>query len=1231
MAVNTAAVQPETDDTKITTQPAAPAQTAQPVQPAAPAQTVQPEFFSAQTAAPAAAKAKKKSPVLAIVIIAAVVVIAAMAGCFFLFKAPITRLFMGNENYANMVMTDCFDNLSDTLGTEESLMLASAVKDMDLSADSSDSTETVGKAVDAVGAAFFAATGGKGASVDHSVKITIDNEKEFVKIFGEEAVKALGEIELDTYAVRTGFYCDSDSYQAVLALLKDGSATMDAQVYYGAEGDAYISFPSLSDKSVKFDLPKRSISIDSLSNAKENETYRNIKNKFSEILKEGEVKIGNESVSLGSLSFEGQVVEVTLGAEEMAEFLEEAQEELCDMLDLSSSEIGLTEVVNGLKGNENASLVLRAFVHNNGSVAGSSVEIQVKENGEKHSITAGWIKENYNLAAEVTMDKDKLLSLSTDNKSATEGVLNLNIFPVVGSNKKFTLKVDYSGLGIASLFGKRIITGSFEISLSIDESLTSDMDPSAADIIGKSKLKLSIKPENGGIAYGIGLNYSDAGSLEYKALITETGSLISKPTGSVIESDDEEALKELGNEIIEKISGDSANPLADSMKGYTTASKITSADSTAASIKNNIDCFLTEADTNGYGMKMGSSMRSIGTVAVRDGVWEVKLSDISCFKNRDNYTWTDTGRGSAGDSKSGVTSPTSMLAIDLANLFPDVKNADIVFSLVGGDCKSVAYSEGTQGILLGTDCPNITENGNWQNYSFPWDGKNAGVTGSGRIVGTSPKAYLDLNAVPYDEPNMNGRYDTMKMPNLKGMDYNDVLSSYGDVFEINVIEEGSTEPKGTVTNQSITGGENVNKGDYITIYVSNGSQPEGKMLNIYCWNEELKESFLKYYTLPEGIIVNWIINPTYNGVFQEKLDEALINNETARPDDKVDLFVAEPDYIKKYVDSDYTLDLAEIGFTTADTEYAYNVSLTTSYDGKRKGVSCTTCPSALIYRRSIAKDVFGTDDPDEVQALLSDWDKFNEAAKKVRDYGYYMTPAYAETYRAFSGGANAPWYDENYVLTIPGYAEEWADQTYDFLNSGSTLTDSIWGTQKFAQMCAEGKTLCFFGPEWYYDYCMMYAYDDSDSGTASYGDWAICEGPQAHFWGGTFLLAAVGTDNPGTVAAIMNDFTRDEELLTNLVVNEGIFVNNISVNEGFADSSNPSNSFLGGQNDMRVLCDIARHIWADYVTSVDYVLNEYYQSNMLDYFEGRVTKEKAIDNFYGQVMELYPILSRPYP
>ena len=390
------------------------------------------------------------------------------------------------------------------------------------------------------------------------------------------------------------------------------------------------------------------------------------------------------------------------------------------------------------------------------------------------------------------------------------------------------------------------------------------------------------------------------------------------------------------------------------------------------------------------------------------------------------------------------------------------------------------------------------------------------------------------------------------------------------------------------------------------------SESEGKVFNIYAWNEEFKGFFEKYYTVPEGITVNWVINPSDDGVYQDKLDAALQAQATAAADDKVDMFLAEADYIIKYVNSDYTMDVSKIGVSALDTEYKYTVDAATdTRNGQLKGVSFQCCPAALIYRRSIAEAVLGTSEPAEVQA---------------KDLGYYMTASYAETFRTFSNNATSPWVDADNNLVIDDVFNQWIDQAYDFVQNEYTLTSDIWGDEKNAQMFKDGKTMCFFGPAWYYNFSMGNA-QDPDKGCP--GDWAIIQGPQAYFWGGTWLLAAEGSDNPEMLADVFNAFTANEDSCTKLVENENQVTNKTKVNQMFAYDPNYGNALLGGENDTSIFVELAKNIKFENKTQYDQLLSEGLPKYMLDYFTGEVSKDEALANFYSFVNDKYPAIVTP--
>lgn len=401
---------------------------------------------------------------------------------------------------------------------------------------------------------------------------------------------------------------------------------------------------------------------------------------------------------------------------------------------------------------------------------------------------------------------------------------------------------------------------------------------------------------------------------------------------------------------------------------------------------------------------------------------------------------------------------------------------------------------------------------------------------------------------------------------------------------------------------------------------------EGKVFRIYAWNEEFKGFFEKYYEVPEGITVEWVINPSDGGVYQDKLDEALLNQENASADEKIDMFLAEADYILKYTDTEYTQDITALGVTDFSNTYEYTVQAASDANGVVKGVSFQCCPSALIYRRSIAEDVLGTSEPAEVQELLNSWEKFDAVAAEAKAKGYLMTSSESETFRVFSNNTTAPLVNEAGELVLDEAIENWKVQAKTYSDNGYTLTADIWSDECTAEMFADGKAMCFFGPAWYFNFCMGNA-QDPDKGC--YGDWAIVEGPQAHFWGGTWLLAATGSDNPTMLADVMDTFINDEEVCKALIENEAQFTNNQAVNAAYAENPEYGNAFLGGQNDVAVFVELAKNIKFENKTIYDQLLTEGLQGYWREYCDGTVTEDEAMANYYKYINEKYPEIITP--
>ena len=379
-----------------------------------------------------------------------------------------------------------------------------------------------------------------------------------------------------------------------------------------------------------------------------------------------------------------------------------------------------------------------------------------------------------------------------------------------------------------------------------------------------------------------------------------------------------------------------------------------------------------------------------------------------------------------------------------------------------------------------------------------------------------------------------------------------------------------------------------------------GPAAQGKVLNIWCWNDEFQSRFNDYYpevsaiasdksttTLKDGTTVKWTINANENNNYQNKLDEALLSQDSAADDDKIDIFLIEADYALKYVDSDYVLDVKkDIGLTDADLagQYQYTKDIVT-VDGSQRGTTWQATPGLFAYRRSIAKDVLGTDDPTEVQSYLSDWDKFNDVAAQASAKGY---------------------------------------------NNKSSLWDSQWASDQGPN----GKVFGFFYSTWGINFTLLGNSLETPTseggkeevGNGIYGDYAVCEGPQPYYWGGTWICGAAGSDNLDTIKDVMQKLTCDEAIMKQITLDTQDYTNNEKAMEEIA-SSDYKSDFLGGQNHIALFAEAAKKIDMSNAGPYDQGLNESFQTAFKDYFTGNVDEDTAKANFETAIKEKYPELT----
>lgn len=167
------------------------------------------------------------------------------------------------------------------------------------------------------------------------------------------------------------------------------------------------------------------------------------------------------------------------------------------------------------------------------------------------------------------------------------------------------------------------------------------------------------------------------------------------------------------------------------------SSSVSLANGVASSLRRELDYFLTEADTNGYGISRSSCMMDVEIS--EDYVWNIKLSNVYAFNSNENISWASEATATATMWKSEAEDATALLAIHMASLFPDIRGACFEVYISDGYCKSLWYTEDTSSVddvasfSYGKNC----DDDGWF-YYYNWVSGISGVSSEGYIIGTSP-------------------------------------------------------------------------------------------------------------------------------------------------------------------------------------------------------------------------------------------------------------------------------------------------------------------------------------------------------------------------------------------------------------------------------------------------------------------------------------------------------------
>ena len=433
--------------------------------------------------------------------------------------------------------------------------------------------------------------------------------------------------------------------------------------------------------------------------------------------------------------------------------------------------------------------------------------------------------------------------------------------------------------------------------------------------------------------------------------------------------------------------------------------------------------------------------------------------------------------------------------------------------------------------------------------------------------------------------------------------------------------------------------------------------PEGN-LKVWAFAGDSRAIVTAFQEKYPNVKIDYTMIPMTNGEYQTKVKAA------AGTADAPDVVFLEAAFVREWVESDLLADQSDL-LPLAQELKSYQAGIDVgANEGVNKAFTFQSTPGAFFYRRSLAKECLGTDDPEKVQAMVADLDKFVEVAAKIKACGtgdYYTVGIGGELANPFYTNRAQPWIVDDTLVIDPKvvdyvrFAKMMRDKGYEsganqwtegwFAGFNDTLKDAN-GTPK--------KVFSYFLPTWGLTYVLSPNAKSKDGANDTTGDWAMVNGPMPYQWGGTWIGGLDGSKNADLAKEFIKYTTLNEDFLTNWAkgyyvnaklkeidptvpddLNQvaGDFVSSQAVVEKIKDSFDKSTlaDFLGGQNSYGAFAEAAPTVSGKLMTGADDAIQRALNDPLSAYLGGTMTEAEMWAAWLDAVRNEFPDLAIPEP
>ena len=429
-----------------------------------------------------------------------------------------------------------------------------------------------------------------------------------------------------------------------------------------------------------------------------------------------------------------------------------------------------------------------------------------------------------------------------------------------------------------------------------------------------------------------------------------------------------------------------------------------------------------------------------------------------------------------------------------------------------------------------------------------------------------------------------------------------------------------TEPSMTEQTESEPSAETVIRDDlegYRKLTVADAKDEDSGKIMIYGHNSEFVTLAEKYAGITSDDYDFIEVNDSAD--YRQKLD-AVLSDGYGAPD----IFTCDAAYARKYLASDDTIAINDLGIDYAECTGMFDYTLRFASDdtGVVKGLAWKACPCGVFYQRSAAEEYLGTSDPEELAGSFATWNAVMESAEKVNkasEGSVKLFSGYTEIYDAYVSGRDSEWIMDGDINIDPDIeelfdfakklytddltfsAEKWSDPWKDRMSDNSVVT--YWGSLQFAK------------------YQMALDPGEGSEANPTTGDWGITTGPADYFSGGTWVMASKYCDKKAAAGEIIRAVCINEDNLNDMV-GKGEFVNSVKLMTEAAADDKFCLAWLGGQNPYPVLLHSALNADASHLMVDEDKYNRAFKAVIGAYSEGAYeTVREAEEGFKEQLIE----------